>query len=129
VDYDDRLLTAGAGGDREAFAAFYRRWLPAIASYHLRRTHSRELAFDLTAETFAAVVAGCGRFDPVRASACLEELPAHLPAEQRQAVRARVLEERPFADIASELECSQAVIRQRVHRGLSRMREGLEELS
>jgi DNA-directed RNA polymerase specialized sigma24 family protein len=49
VDYDDRLLKAAGGGDREAFGEFYRRWLPPVTRYHLRRTHSRELAFDLTA--------------------------------------------------------------------------------
>ncbi|HTX12349.1 MAG TPA: RNA polymerase sigma factor [Solirubrobacteraceae bacterium] len=181
MDYDDRLLKAAAGGDREAFAAFYRRWLPAITSYHLRRTCAREAAFDLTAETFAAVVAGCGRFDPSRGPAAawlfqiaehklidsrrrarvessarrrlgfepvvledldlgrveelaslgddgyVERLLGALPPEQRDAVRARVLDERSYAEIAVELQCSEAVVRQRVHRGLSRVRERLKE--
>jgi DNA-directed RNA polymerase specialized sigma24 family protein len=72
VDYDDRLLKAAAGGDREAFATFYRRWLPAITSYYVRRTREREVAF--------------------------------------------------------ELSCSEAVARQRVHRGLDHMRERLTEI-
>jgi len=182
VDYDDRLLKSAAGGDRDAFAAFYRRWLPPVTRYYLRRTRSRELAFDLTAETFAAVVAGCGRFDPARGPAAgwlfqiaehkladslrrarvessarrrlglepvtledadlerveelaslgddtfVEGLLAALPAQQRDAVRARVLDERSYAEIAVELRCSEAVVRQRVHRGLSRMRERLKEI-
>jgi RNA polymerase sigma factor (sigma-70 family) len=181
VDYDDRLLTSAAGGDREAFAAFYRRWLPAITSYHLRRTRTRELAFDLTAETFAAVVTGCGRFDPARGPAAawlfqiaehklidslrrarvessarerlglepvtlddddlvrveeiaslgddgyVERLLGALPPDQRDAVRARVVDERSYAEIADELHCSEAVVRQRVHRGLDRVRERLKE--
>jgi RNA polymerase sigma-70 factor (ECF subfamily) len=49
-----------------------------------------------------------------------------LPREQRSAVRARVLEERSYREIAAELDCSEAVVRQRVSRGLSTLREGLE---
>jgi RNA polymerase sigma-70 factor (ECF subfamily) len=181
---DDRdLLRAAAGGDDRAFAEFYRRWLPLVTAYHLRRTRSRELAFDLTAETFAAVVADLERFDPARGSPAawlfeiaehklldsqrrarvassartrlghdplvledrdlerveelaspgedrrLERLLARLPVPQREAVRARVLEERSYAEIAGEMECSEAVVRQRVHRGLSRLRERLKETS
>ena len=46
-----------------------------------------------------------------------------LPAEQRQAVRARVLEERSYKQIAKELKCSQSVVRKRVSRGLAQLRE------
>lgn len=153
-----------------------------VTGYHLRRSCSRELAFDLTAETFAAVVAGLERFDPDRGSAAgwlfeiaehklldsarrarvessararlgheplvledsdlerveelaslgsaqrLDRLLAQLPGPQRDAVRARVLDERSYAEIAGEMECSEAVVRQRVHRGLDRMRERLREL-
>ncbi|HYB24621.1 MAG TPA: RNA polymerase sigma factor [Solirubrobacteraceae bacterium] len=45
-----------------------------------------------------------------------------LPAEQRDAVRARVIEERSYSEIASELECSEALVRQRVSRGLRTLR-------
>ena len=55
ADRDDAaLLAASAAGDEDAFAAFYRRHLAAITGFHLRRTGRREIAFDLTAETFAA---------------------------------------------------------------------------
>ncbi len=50
------------------------------------------------------------------------ELLASLPPEQADAIRARVLEERSYADISVELRCSPAVIRQRVSRGLATMR-------
>jgi RNA polymerase sigma factor (sigma-70 family) len=49
-----------------------------------------------------------------------------LPADQRTALLARIVDERPYDEIASELRCSEAVIRQRVHRGLRRLRSGLE---
>jgi RNA polymerase sigma factor (sigma-70 family) len=45
-----------------------------------------------------------------------------LPANERDAVRARVIEDRDYHDIAGELECSESVVRQRVSRGLARAR-------
>jgi len=56
-----------------------------------------------------------------------EELLERLPQDQRQAVRARVLDERPYADIADQLKTSELVIRKRVSRGLARLRHELED--
>ncbi len=180
---DGALLLAAAAGDGAAFESFYRRWLPVVTRFHLRRVGSRELAFDLTAETFAAVVVALDDFDPARGSAPgwlfaiaehklrssfrrgrveararralghrrvtlddddlarveelvslggaahVDALLAELPAEQERAVRARVLDERSYADIAGEVRCSEAVVRQRVHRGLARLRSRLAEAS
>jgi len=50
-----------------------------------------------------------------------------LPEPTRRALLARVVEERTYPEIAAELECSEHVVRQRVHRGLARMRTTLEE--
>jgi RNA polymerase sigma factor (sigma-70 family) len=178
---DAALLAAVADGDERAFETFYRRYLPAITGFHLRRTRRRETAFDLTAETFAAVIVACGSYDPARGSATgwlfgiaanklrqsvrrgrvedaarrrlghapvliddedlarVDELAtvgdessvtallAGLPAEQREAITARVVDERGYDEIAAELCCSEAVVRQRVHRGLRRLRQRLEE--
>jgi RNA polymerase sigma-70 factor (ECF subfamily) len=41
-----------------------------------------------------------------------------LPAEQRAAIRGRVIEGRDYADLARELQCPEMVVRQRVGRGL-----------
>jgi RNA polymerase sigma factor (sigma-70 family) len=57
--------------------------------------------------------------------ALVEERLLGLSPDQRAAVRARVLEERSYGDIAGELECSEAVVRQRVSRGLSLLRREL----
>jgi len=56
----------------------------------------------------------------------VEEWLSALTPEQRVAVRGRVIEERSYRELAGELECSEAVVRQRVHRGLSLIRKGLE---
>ncbi len=50
---------------------------------------------------------------------------AELPQEQRHAIEARVLQERDYAAIARELDCSEAVVRQRVSRGLRALRARL----
>jgi RNA polymerase sigma factor (sigma-70 family) len=57
------------------------------------------------------------------------ELLADLPDDVRAALSARVLDEREYPDIASELSCSEALVRQRVSRGLSRLRRRLGEKS
>jgi RNA polymerase sigma factor (sigma-70 family) len=52
----------------------------------------------------------------------MAELARELPAEQLDALTARVLDERPYPDIAAELGCSQAVVRKRVSRALLTLR-------
>ncbi len=177
---DAELLLAAARGQTAAFEQFYRRYQGPVLGYHLRRTGSPELAFDLASETFAAVVASVERFDPARGSAVgwlfgiasnklgtalragrvedearrrirlerlelededlarveglagandetrLAALLAKLPAAQREAILARVVDERAYPEIAAELQCSEAVVRQRVQRGLKFLRTRLE---
>lgn len=179
VRSDEDLLTAAArDGDAEAFAVFYRRHASAVTAFHRRRVPTPELAFDLTAETFAALVGALDRFDPARGTArgwlfaiaanewrqalrrlqvedrarralalepivlddaalarveartdggALEALMASLPAAEREAVEARVLAEAEYAEIAQRLRCSEAVVRQRVSRGLRRLRKAMAE--
>lgn len=55
----------------------------------------------------------------------LDTLLRELPADEAVALRARVIDERDYSDIAAELECSQAVVRKRVSRGLHRLRTAL----
>lgn len=50
-----------------------------------------------------------------------------LPEEQRVAIIGRVIEERPYNEIASELACSESVVRQRVSRGLKTLRAQIEK--
>lgn len=52
---------------------------------------------------------------------------ADLPAVQQQAIRARVIECREYADIAEALGLSQPATRQHVSRGLSRLRTIVKE--
>lgn len=173
-------MAALVAGDADRFSEFYRRHLPAVTAFFARRVRDREAAFDLTAETFAAVVVSADRFDRARGPAaawllgiaehklidsvrrqrveadarrrlalepvvitdadlvCVEEfshqpdlaeLVAALPVAHREAVVARVIEERTYPEIAAHLRCSEAVVRQRVHRGLRRLREQLKGMT
>jgi RNA polymerase sigma factor (sigma-70 family) len=178
----DAELLAATSRDPEAFAVFYRRYAELILAYFLNRTGRRDIAADLTAETFAAALAGAARFrgggenaagwlfgiarnklidslrrgqveDRARRELGLEplvlddaeieaverrldfeahetwlhELLASLPADQREAILASVVDERPYADIARQLACSEAVVRKRVSRGLEQLRARLGE--
>lgn len=55
------------------------------------------------------------------------ELLDQLPRASREAVAARILDEEPYDEIAARLECSESVVRQRVSRGLTRLRNHLQE--
>jgi RNA polymerase sigma factor (sigma-70 family) len=48
-------------------------------------------------------------------------LVAGLAPEQRTAVLARIVDERPYTEIATEQGCRESVVRQRVSRGLARI--------
>lgn len=56
-----------------------------------------------------------------------ETLLAALPPDQAKAIRARVLDERDYEEIAGSLSCSASVVRQRVKRGLDGIRHTLRE--
>jgi RNA polymerase sigma-70 factor (ECF subfamily) len=50
-----------------------------------------------------------------------------LPSEQRDAVLARVVEDRTYEELAAELRCSESVVRKRVSRGLHSLRAQMED--
>jgi RNA polymerase sigma-70 factor (ECF subfamily) len=55
------------------------------------------------------------------------ELVEALPDGEREAVKARIVDERGYSEIAAELRCSELVVRKRVSRGLGRLRKQLEK--
>ena len=55
-----------------------------------------------------------------------DELLAGLPSEQAEAITARVIDDHTYPDIAAEIGCSEAVVRQRVSRGLRTLRRNLD---
>jgi RNA polymerase sigma-70 factor (ECF subfamily) len=175
---DAQLLAGIAACDERAFSAFYRRHLRGVVGTLAARTRDRELAADLTAEVFAAVMLAAAGYEPRGESAAgwlmgiahnvlghslrrgavdararrllgaaalelddddLERVAAlvdaehgpavalldGLPSAERDALMARVVDERSYAEIAAGLGCSELVVRKRVSRGLARMRTEL----
>jgi RNA polymerase sigma-70 factor (ECF subfamily) len=66
---DQQLLAAVAACDERSFSVFYRRHLTTVVGWCLRRTGDPELAADLTAEVFAAVLVSAARYRPTHDSA------------------------------------------------------------
>jgi RNA polymerase sigma factor (sigma-70 family) len=167
---DEDLL---ADGDPASFELFYTRHAEGVLAFFSRRTRDAELAADLTAETFAAALAGrrryrrragaasawlfgiamnkladaqrrgyaerracrrlgmerleltdddIARIDALGEGATATALLELLAGDQRDAIRAHVLEERSYAEIAGGEQVSEAVVRKRVSRGLAAMR-------
>ena len=56
----------------------------------------------------------------------LLRLADELPPEQFDALRARVLDEHGYREIARQLQCSPAVVRKRVSRALATLRQARE---
>jgi RNA polymerase sigma factor (sigma-70 family) len=82
---DEQLLASHELG---SFAVFYRAHVEQLLGYFARRTRDAELAADLTAETFAAALAGRHRYRAEAGSAAgwLYGIASHqLAAAQRRA--------------------------------------------
>jgi RNA polymerase sigma-70 factor (ECF subfamily) len=127
-----RALESRAGFDEERGTA--RNWLFGIARHVLAASLQRGRVDDdarvrmgmraltLDERLVASVEELAGADDDAPA----EDLLAVLPSDQRDAVRGRVVNERPYGELARELRCSEAVVRQRVSRGLASLRRALE---
>lgn len=50
-----------------------------------------------------------------------------LPADQQEAIRARIIEQESYAEIAQRIGCSQQVLRKRVSRGLATLKRVAKE--
>jgi RNA polymerase sigma-70 factor (ECF subfamily) len=104
-------------------------WLFAIAARRLA-DHHRRGAVDRRMRR--ALAMRTPRLTPedaalvrVLADDAAHVLLAELPAEQRDAVQAHVLDERTYPELAASLQLSEAAVRQRVSRGLAALRRRL----
>jgi RNA polymerase sigma factor (sigma-70 family) len=108
-----------------------RGWLYGIAWNKLHEAQRRGRAEDsarraLGMAPITLTDEGIERIEAHANGPALEALDA-LPADQRDAVRARVLDDRRYEEIAAELRCSQSVVRKRVSRGVRAIKDKLEE--
>lgn len=107
-------------------------WLLGIAHNKLRESRRRGRIENAARRRlgFATLELDDGDLERVDELAALEDGPAlaaveSLPGAERDAIRARIVDERGYAEIAAELRCSESVVRQRVSRGLARARARL----
>lgn len=106
-------------------------WLFGIAHNKLIDSQRRGFAEDgarrrLAMDPVLLGPAELSAIDRLADDAHVNELVSTLPAEQREAVVARIIDERDYAEIAATLQCSELVVRKRVSRGLAGLRLRLE---
>jgi RNA polymerase sigma factor (sigma-70 family) len=125
-----RFVTAVQAGKTPAVA-----WLYGIAKNKLAASRARGRVEEgarrrISAEPLVLTDEAIERVeelaDAERQAEVMRDLLGRLPPDQGEAVRSRVLEERDYGEIAEELECSQAVVRQRVSRALHSLRRDLQ---
>ncbi|HEY1689646.1 MAG TPA: RNA polymerase sigma factor [Solirubrobacteraceae bacterium] len=108
-------------------------WLLGIARNKLRESRRRGRIESGARKRlhFEALPLQDADIERVEELASLDEevmrLVADLPEEQRLALLHRVVEERSYRQMASQLRCSEAVVRQRVSRGLKTLRAQVKE--
>jgi RNA polymerase sigma-70 factor (ECF subfamily) len=105
-----------------------RAWLFGIAQHKLADSYRHGRVEDEARRRLGMRATEISDESLVRIEALTAETPAlalveHLPAEQRDAITARVIEGRDYGEIASELRLSEQVVRKRVSRGLRRLRQ------
>jgi RNA polymerase sigma factor (sigma-70 family) len=109
-------------------------WLIGIAQNKLRESQRRGRVQDAVRRRLQMRPIELGEDDLERvealASASYSDVLAAveaLPRDERNAVRARIVEERDYRELAERLRCSESVVRQRVSRALRRIREQVSE--
>lgn len=110
-----------------------RAWLYGIARHELADAFRRGRVEDqarrrLTIEALVLGDATLAEIDALAGANAVSEILETLPADQRDAIAGRVIEERDYAELAASLECSPSVVRQRVSRGLRTLRSRLEQM-
>ena len=112
-------------------------WLDGIAAHKLADSRRRgrvevRARKRLALEPLVIEDEDIARVEQLAASAdsqgTLEAALQRLPQAERDAVLARVVEERPYTEIAERMACSEMVVRKRVSRGLRTLRTQSEEL-
>lgn len=95
---DALLMRRTAAGDRDAFAALYRRHHASVYRFACLMTGSDGAAEDVVQEVFLTLMKDAGRFDPERAA-----LTTYLFGIARHYTRRRLVRERRFVGIESAM--------------------------
>ncbi len=96
-DSDAGLMRQAARGDREAFAAIYRRHSATVYRFARLMTGCSSAAEDVVQESFLALMRDAGRYDPARAS-----LSTYLYGVARYQTRRRLRRDRRFVALSPD---------------------------
>jgi RNA polymerase sigma-70 factor (ECF subfamily) len=107
-----------------------RGWLFGIAQHKLVDSYRRGAVEDrarrqLGMRPTVVTDESLARIEALTAETPALELVQALSADERAAVTARVIDDRPYGEIAAELQLSEQVVRKRVSRALARLRAAL----
>lgn len=107
-------------------------WLYGIAAHKLADSRRRGRVEDearrlLALEPLTIDEGDLARLQELADPGAAETALKSLPPAQRDAVLARVVHERSYADIAEQMHCSEMLVRQRVSRGLRTLRVRMKE--
>ena len=107
-------------------------WLYGIAAHKLADSRRRGRVEDearqrLALEPLSIDDADLARVHEMADLGAAETAVMALPTSQRDAVLARVVHERSYAEIADQMQCSEMLVRQRVSRGLRALRARIKE--
>jgi RNA polymerase sigma factor (sigma-70 family) len=109
-----------------------RGWLFGIAFNELRQAARRGMVEErarrrLSLEPILLDDEALARVEEMLDDGALSRALNELPEAERVAVQARVVHDRDYAELAQEIGCSAMVVRQRVSRGLRKIRAAVEE--
>jgi RNA polymerase sigma-70 factor, ECF subfamily len=93
---DQELLRRAVAGERDAFAALYRRYQHVVYRFACVMTGSSDAAEDVTQEVFVALIRELPRYDPTRAA-----LATYLYGVARNVSRDRLRRERRFVTLST----------------------------
>src|SRR5436190_5745591 len=109
-------------------------WLYGIAKNLLRRYVEKERIETRARQRLGVDTGTCDDLERVEERAFAEQIRpvltlalAALPAAQRDAVRLHVVDELPYATVASRLGCSELAARLRVMRGLNKLARAIDQ--
>src|SRR5688572_17459567 len=101
---DSDLMARTANGDRDAFAALYRRHHAMVYRFARLMTGSSSAAEDIVQEVFLVVMRDAGRYDPARAA-----LPTYLYGVARHQTRRRLARDRQFVTFDGDAPCARQI--------------------
>ena len=96
---DSDLITRARRGDRDAFAALYRRHHAAVYRFARSMSGSTVIAEDVTQEVFVMLIRDLSRYEPERAA-----LQTYLYGVARNVTRGRMRSERRFVALEATFD-------------------------